>query len=54
MKNFIKILLAFLLLFFVGLFVTYKTINHTFKKIEKEHIVSTFSNSVIYQTSLIA
>ncbi len=50
MKSFIKILTAFLLLFFLGLFITYKSINNTFKKVEKTHLAHLSSNSILYKT----
>ena len=53
MKSFIKILAAFLLLFFLGLFITYKSINNTFEKVEKEHLVTHSSNSILLKTTFI-
>ena len=50
MKNFIKILAGFILLFCIGLFITYQSINYTFNKIEKEHIVESISNPILNQT----
>ncbi|MEZ4841465.1 MAG: hypothetical protein R2821_08110 [Flavobacteriaceae bacterium] len=41
MKNFFKILLSFLIIFTIGVCVTYISINNTFKKIDKEELVST-------------
>ncbi len=50
MKYFKKIIIAFLLLFFVGIYITYKSINNTFKKVEKVHLVYSSSNSILYKT----
>lgn len=54
MKNFIKILVASTAVFCISLFITYQSINYTFKKVEKEHIVESFSNSILDQTFLIS
>jgi len=50
MKSFIKIVATFLLLFFIGLFITYISINNTFKKVDKTHLVYSTSNSILYNT----
>ena len=50
MKTFFKILVAFLILFCLGLFITYLSIHNTFKKVEKEHLVTSFSNSILSKT----
>ncbi len=50
MKVFIKIFIAFLLLFFIGIYFTYKSINNTFEKVEKVTLISLSSNTVLYKT----
>jgi uncharacterized protein YneF (UPF0154 family) len=50
MKVFIKIFIAFLLLFFIGIYITYKNINNTFKKVEKVTLVYSSSNAVLDKT----
>jgi len=50
MKHFIKICIAFLLLFFIGIFITYQTINSKFKKVENTNLVYTSSNSIFDKT----
>ena len=50
MKNFIKILVASTIVFCISIFITYQSINYTFKKVEKEHIVKSLSNSTLDQT----
>ncbi|MCF6348862.1 MAG: hypothetical protein L3J20_11275 [Flavobacteriaceae bacterium] len=50
MKVFIKILIAFLFLFFIGIYITYKNINNTFKKVEKVTLVYYSSNTVLDKT----
>ena len=54
MKNFTKILITFLLVFSIGIFITYKSINHTFKKLDKEHLVNSYSNTIFNKTILIS
>ena len=49
-----KILVASTTVFCISLFITYQSINYTFKKVEKEHIVESFSNSILDQTFLIS
>ena len=54
MKNFYKILAIFLLLFSLGLFISYITITNSFKKPNKEESVTKISTSIIndiYQVS---
>lgn len=50
MKNFYKILAIFLLLFSLGLLVSYITISKSFKKSPKEVTVTKLSNAFIKDT----
>lgn len=51
MKSFYKIIFTFLFIFSIGIFITYLTVNHTFKEVEKEHLISLSKNS-IYNTTI--
>jgi uncharacterized protein YoxC len=53
MKSFIKILAAFLFVFLIGIFITYKSINRTFKKVEKEHLIVRTSSSILHKTIIL-
>jgi len=50
MKNFYKILAIFLLLFSLGLFISYVTITKSFKKSHEEESVTKLSTSIIKDT----
>jgi len=50
MKNFYKIIAIFLLLFSLGLFISYVTITKSFKKSDKEESVTKLSTSIIKDT----
>ncbi len=42
--------MVFLLLFFIGIYITYKNINNTFKKVEKVTLVYSSSNTILDKT----
>jgi len=51
MKNFYKIVAAFLLVFSIGFFVTYLSINSTFKKLKKEQLMTDAPSLILKNTS---
>ena len=50
MKAFIKIFVAFLLLFVIGIYITYKSVNNTFEKVEKVTSISSSSTTILDKT----
>jgi len=51
MKNFYKIVAAFLLVFSIGFFATYLSINSTFKKLKKEQLITDAPSLILINTS---
>ena len=51
MKNFYKIVAAFLLVFSIGFLVTYLSINSTFKKLKKEQLITDAPSLILKNTS---
>lgn len=51
MKNFYKIIAAFLLVFSIGFFATYLSINSTFKKLKKEQLITDAPSLILKNTS---
>ena len=51
MKNFYKIIAAFLLVFSIGFFATYLSIHSTFKKLKKEQLISDAPSLILKNTS---
>ena len=51
MNNFYKIIAAFLLVFSIGFFATYLSINSTFKKLKKEQLITDAPSLILKNTS---
>jgi len=51
MKNFFKILAAFLLVFTIGFLITYISINSTFNKISNEKLITDTPSLILKTTS---
>jgi len=51
MKNFYKILAAFLLVFTIGFLITYISINSTFNNISHENLITDIPSSLLKNTS---